>query len=404
MSSYLSEPCLFLCKLRYQTHIQFSFLVSALLVATSAWAESVLIDDFDDGNLDGWEHLDSTRGQPYGPATFSAASKAFQLQGGGIIRKDVPGGGFLGSIWEASSDEQYSEGFVRAKVRANTEGSTAALFLRMSGGLQSHMDGYLFFGTTAANGNQGQGGLLINRIENTDTAEAWFLDSDFASGDDWYLEAGAVEDRITLKAWAAGAPEPDAPQIVVFDPLFDEGSLGVLTNIHLRPFGGPAVVNATFDDIYFTFPGQTGDFNNDGNLGPHDLDSLMRHMNGDRSLYFDVTNDMLLDEDDFGHWITKLRNTWFGDSNLDGEFNTTDLVNVFQAGKFEKDLVASWSEGDWNADSVFDTGDLVKAFQDGGFEKGPRVGANAVPEPTSVVMLMLGWIAIATQHRARRRF
>ncbi|MCA9196079.1 MAG: tandem-95 repeat protein, partial [Planctomycetales bacterium] len=54
-----------------------------------------------------------------------------------------------------------------------------------------------------------------------------------------------------------------------------------------------------------------------------------------------------------------------GDSNLDGIFNTSDLVTIFQIGEYE-DTVAgnsTWIEGDWNGDGDFNTSDLVFAFQ-----------------------------------------
>lgn len=54
-----------------------------------------------------------------------------------------------------------------------------------------------------------------------------------------------------------------------------------------------------------------------------------------------------------------------GDSNHDGIFDSSDLVLVFQAGKYEnKDSrPATFEEGDWNGDGVFDSSDLVFVFQ-----------------------------------------
>ncbi|MCA9150698.1 MAG: chitobiase/beta-hexosaminidase C-terminal domain-containing protein, partial [Planctomycetales bacterium] len=54
-----------------------------------------------------------------------------------------------------------------------------------------------------------------------------------------------------------------------------------------------------------------------------------------------------------------------GDANLDGIFNSADIVQIFQAGKYELtiDGAASWSQGDWNGDGLFITSDLVFAFQ-----------------------------------------
>ncbi|MCA9215162.1 MAG: PEP-CTERM sorting domain-containing protein [Planctomycetales bacterium] len=86
--------------------------------------------------------------------------------------------------------------------------------------------------------------------------------------------------------------------------------------------------------------------------------------------------------------------TWFGDSNLDGVFNTSDLVTVFQEGQYEDgiDGNSSWTTGDWNGDGEFDTGDLVLAFQDGGFEVGPRQSVASVPEPSSTVGLFTAFV------------
>ncbi|MCA9216514.1 MAG: hypothetical protein KDB27_25770, partial [Planctomycetales bacterium] len=59
-----------------------------------------------------------------------------------------------------------------------------------------------------------------------------------------------------------------------------------------------------------------------------------------------------------------------GDANLDGRFDTQDLVTVFQANEYEDGIVANstWSEGDWTCDGDFSTSDLVAAFQAGNYE------------------------------------
>ena len=53
---------------------------------------------------------------------------------------------------------------------------------------------------------------------------------------------------------------------------------------------------------------------------------------------------------------------------------------------------STWATGDWNGDAEFDFGDLVLAFQDGGYEQGPRAAVNAVPEPSSAILLVVGII------------
>ena len=54
-----------------------------------------------------------------------------------------------------------------------------------------------------------------------------------------------------------------------------------------------------------------------------------------------------------------------GDANLDGVFDSSDLVLIFQNGHYEKHQagIATWAEGDWNGDQRFTTSDLVLAFQ-----------------------------------------
>ena len=91
---------------------------------------------------------------------------------------------------------------------------------------------------------------------------------------------------------------------------------------------------------------------------------------------------VLLDESDHAAWVHSIANTFFGDANLDGEFNSRDLVTVFEAGEYEDNIAGNsgWAEGDWNGDGDFSTSDLVAAFEDGGYEKGPRALGRPVPE------------------------
>ena len=130
-----------------------------------------------------------------------------------------------------------------------------------------------------------------------------------------------------------------------------------------------------------------------------DVDALTDRILGKSRAYwlpdamFDVNHDSKVDVDDHGFWIKDLKHTWFGDANLDGVFNSSDMVSVFQAGQYEDAFEdnSGWATGDWNADGDFTTSDLVVAFQDGGYEQGPRVGVAAgVPEPSNILLLLAG--------------
>ena len=95
-------------------------------------------------------------------------------------------------------------------------------------------------------------------------------------------------------------------------------------------------------------------------------------------------------------------NSYLGDGNLDGQFNTSDLVGFFQGGKFEAGTPASFAQGDQNADGVFNTSDLVSMFQSGGFEKGPKPVVATVPEPGSLGLVMLGAASLLAIGRRRK--
>jgi autotransporter-associated beta strand protein len=87
-----------------------------------------------------------------------------------------------------------------------------------------------------------------------------------------------------------------------------------------------------------------------------------------------------------------------GDANLDGVFDSTDLVQIFQAGKYElaTDPSAAWSEGDWNGDRQFSSGDLIVAFMTGAYEQ-PSAAISTVPEPG------LSWLLLVPLLNSIRR-
>jgi len=75
-----------------------------------------------------------------------------------------------------------------------------------------------------------------------------------------------------------------------------------------------------------------------------------------------------------------------GDANLDGRFDSGDIVQVFVFGKYGTEDRARWSEGDWNSDGLFNSSDVVTAFAAGGYDR--PTAAVAVPEPSSWLILI----------------
>ena len=109
----------------------------------------------------------------------------------------------------------------------------------------------------------------------------------------------------------------------------------------------------------------------------------------------------LLDEAARKTYVHDTLGTWIGDSNKDGEFNSSDLVFVLEAGEYEDatDGNSTWVEGDWTGDGDFNSSDLVYALGDGGYEAGPRAATAAVPEPSSIVLLLVGALALVRRRR-----
>ncbi len=155
------------------------------------------------------------------------------------------------------------------------------------------------------------------------------------------------------------------------------------------------------DVSLFTRGGLLGDFNGNGILDAADIDQLsMQVRTGTNASEFDLNRDGRVEGQDREVWVHDVAKTYFGDANLDGVFSSSDFVRVFASGKFESNSAASWSQGDWNGDGKFTSSDFVAAFADGGFEQGPRAAVRAVPEPTSVLLIMAGLVPFTV---ARRR-
>ena len=93
--------------------------------------------------------------------------------------------------------------------------------------------------------------------------------------------------------------------------------------------------------------------------------------------------------------VTEILQTWYGDVNLDGVFNSGDLVAIFTAGEFEDGVSgnSTYAEGDWNCDGDFGTGDLVLAFQAGSYvatatsSVRAETAIDALPEEASQIQL-----------------
>jgi hypothetical protein len=187
-----------------------------------------------------------------------------------------------------------------------------------------------------------------------------------------------------------------------FDPNDPEGTIGLIAD-------GSDGTNFYFRiqrmELFIPVNPLQGDYNGNGSLDAGDLDMQAQAIAGGLNpKEYDLNNDDLVNFADREVWVNDLKNTWIGDANLNGEFNSGDMVQVFARGKYEKGVAAGWEDGDWNGDTFFGSSDMVAAFVAGGYEKGlkeggPNAAVSAVPEPSAIVLALIGLLSLMGRGR-----
>ncbi|MCA9215329.1 MAG: right-handed parallel beta-helix repeat-containing protein, partial [Planctomycetales bacterium] len=195
---------------------------------------------------------------------------------------------------------------------------------------------------------------------------------------------GSPADTVTVNV--NGTPADTSFNIFV-DPAFKSE-----TDFHLRLLS-PAIDAGTQDSVgwrdidgdqrsfpadigYDEFsdgnPNLPGDVTGNGRIDAADIDAINMSIrtDGEYQNAYDLNEDKQVDRHDVDFLISNILDTSAGDADLDGRFDSTDFVVVFQAGEYEDAEVgnSTWAEGDWNGDGDFTTVDLVLAFQAATYE------------------------------------
>ena len=138
-----------------------------------------------------------------------------------------------------------------------------------------------------------------------------------------------------------------------------------------------------------------GDFTGDSLL---DIDDLNRLTDEIRMITedwrFDLDGSRSVNLGDRNFWVTEIKSTTFGDSNLDGDVNFLDFLalaeNFGEAG--------DWDQGDFDGNGEVDFLDFLALAENFG-ESVPA--AAAVPEPTTSLLAAFGVLGLMGIRRRR---
>ena len=150
--------------------------------------------------------------------------------------------------------------------------------------------------------------------------------------------------------------------------------------------------------------GAPGDFDNDGDIDSDDIGLLCANLTGSGvpagDPKYDLDGDGDADSADMDMLIHDLveitggdgTGTEYGDFDLDGDIDTTDLTILAT----NYGVGTTWLEGNANCDLVIDTTDLTILATNFGF-----LASGAVPEPVTLSLLALGAPGLLAMRRRR---
>jgi endonuclease I len=137
-----------------------------------------------------------------------------------------------------------------------------------------------------------------------------------------------------------------------------------------------------------------GDVDLDGDVSwttidASDVDALTGLFGG-TNVYADVDDSGLVDGDDQDALIEVILDTAYGDTNLDGSVNLTDLTAL--GGGYGGS--GGWASGDQNGDGLVNLTDLTALGGNYGFTRGSGASGAGIPEPASMALAALAGVVL----------
>ena len=199
---------------------------------------------------------------------------------------------------------------------------------------------------------------------------------------DIHLQLDLLGNSLSLTAWQDGVTKPATPQVLLNSDSFGRGTVGLFHN-HWGSF-----TTAKFG-MFEAIPLDPPDFDGSGELDLPDLDRLSLEIaQGLQGRTFDLNEDNEVNVDDLEVWVTDIKQTWIGDTDLDGEVNFADFLAL--SGSFGG--AGSWSQGDFNANGKVEFDDFLALSNH--FGKGSNKDIASVPEPRSALPTAIGWLIL----------
>ena len=139
-----------------------------------------------------------------------------------------------------------------------------------------------------------------------------------------------------------------------------------------------------------------GDFDLNGAVDVLDIDILREAIGHNRNIVgSDLNKDGLFDSEDVRVWVEDVKQTFFGDADLDGEVSFADFLTL--SGNFDES--GGWGDGDFDGDGKVAFADFLMLSQN--FGNKPSA-ISATPEPTSALSATIGVACILRLCRRRR--